>query len=250
MPRVNFTVDATDFSRSLSRYATELRNGQARADIVKQQMRLAVRAIIDLTPFESLAQGRAVVRRDLLNAMHPYGGENGQFDGIKDAGLRARLRGYLRARDYAAIKAIWAKIGARSEYRMMDFSELLHHQFQDARGHVNRDHKIWVPQVQEWNQYLANLRGRVGRARGGWAPAAEAFGLNLPQWITRHRAGGSVSALIEPGRVTFTLINRAVFIPRYRQNVELALAGREKAMATDLRRWLAGAARQAGFGSR
>lgn len=249
MPRINFTFDATGFSRALARYATLIQNGQPKAEIVRNQMKFAVKALIDLTPFESLAQGRAVVRRDLLRAMSPYGGEDGRFSRITDDGLRARLQGYLRAGDYTKIKEVWAKIGSKSTWRMEDFSEALHHGVQDSRGRVLRSQKILVPQVGAWNEYLEQLRQRVGRARGGWAPAAEAFGLNLPNWITRHSGGGSVSALIEPGSVTFTMINRAVFIPRYKETVELALRGREKAMATDLRRWLNGQATYAGFGT-
>ena len=199
---LNYTVDAAGFSRALSRYATALRNGQPRADIVRNQMRFAVKAMIDLTPFESLAQGRAVVRRDLLRAMHPYGGEDGRFLKIKDDGLRSRLRAYLRAGNFDAIKEIWKRIGARSSYRMEDFSEALHHRLQDSRGRVNSDHKILVPQVAAWNDYLDQLRARVGRARGGWAPAAEAFSLSLPSWITRHRSGGSITSSVTPGSVT------------------------------------------------
>lgn len=244
--RCNFTIDATDFTRALANYATLVQNGQSRSEIVRNQMKFAIRAIIDLTPFESLAQGRAVVRRDLLNAMTPYGGEDGQFSAIKNDGLRTRLQNYLRSEQYDKIKEVWAKIGAASAWKMMDFNEAIHHQAQDRRGHT-REQKIMVPQVDEWKAYLEHLRGQVGRARGGWAQSAEAFGLTLPQWITRWRDGGSVSALIEPGRVTFTMINRSVFIPRYQDTVETALAGRETAMATDLRRWLAGQATYAGF---
>jgi hypothetical protein len=245
--RCNFTVDASGFSRSLARYATLVQNGAPRSEIVRNQMKFAVRAIIDLTPFETLAQGRAVVRRDLLLAMHPYGGEDGSFSRIRNDSLRNRLRNYLRNEDYDKIKEVWSKIGARSGLKMMDFSEALHHSAQDRRGHVNSDKGILVPQINAWNAYLDKLRAAVGRARGGWAASAAAFGLSLPAWITRHISGGSVSAQIDPGRVTFRMVNRSVFIPRYQETVELALLGRQKAMETDLRRWLAGLATYAGF---
>lgn len=248
MPRASFTVDATGFSRSLAQYATLIQNGQPRADIVRNQMKFAVRALIDLTPFETLAQGRAIVRRDLMAAMKPYGGEDGLFSKIQDDGLRGRLVAYLRAGEYGKIKDIWSKIGRNSGFRMVDFDPLLHTQNMDSRARPRGDQKILVPQVQEWKEYLDKLRGQVGRARGGWAESAAAFGLTLPAWITRHKGGGDVEALIEKTSVTFTLINRGVFMPRYEERVRLALAGREKAMATDLRRWLAGQATYAGFG--
>lgn len=251
--RASFTVDASDFTRALARYASAVQNGQPRSEIVKNQMKFAVQAIIDLTPFETLAQGNAIVKRDLTAAEKPYGVPGGRFpfDQLRDQGLRGRLEGYMRDKDYGKVKEIWAKIGANSGWRMEDFSEDLHHQNMDARGRPRGDQQIIVPQVDEWKAYLVKLRGQVGRARGGWVAAAEAFGLQLPQWVTRWRAGGSVQALIDPGSVTFTLINRAVFIPkdRYEARIELALAGRERAMATDLRRWLAGQATYAGFGS-
>lgn len=244
--RCNFTVDTRGFSLALDRYSSRVQNGQSRSDIVRNQMKFAVRAIIDLTPFESLAQGRAVVRRDLHNAMSPYGGENGQFAGIKNDGLRTRLQNYLRRGQYDQIKDVWSRIGAGSNLRMVDFDEAIHHGAQDSRGHT-RETGFIVPQVQEWKAYLDRLRDQVGRARGGWAPSAEAFGLSLPQWVSRWRHGGTFNALTEPGQVTFTMINRSVFIPRYQQAVDTSLAGRETAMATDLRRWLDGQATYAGF---
>lgn len=249
--RASFEFHAEDFSRSLTQYLRAVQNGQPRADIVKNQMKLAVKAIIDLTPFETLAQGRAVVKRDLTAAEKPYGVDGGAFPikNIRDTGLRGRLEQYMQEKDYGKIKEIWARIGANTGFKMEDFSEDLHHSNMDSRARPYGDKQILVPQVDQWRDYLAHLRGQVGRARGGWVASAEAFGLSLPQWVTRWKAGGSVDALIEPGAVTFTMINRAVFIPRYRyqSRVQLALAGREKAMATDLRRWLNGQATAAGF---
>lgn len=249
--RASFEFHAEDFSQSLREYLRLVQNGQPRADIVKNQMKFAVQAIVDLTPFETLAQGRAIVKRDLTAAEKPYGVDGGAFPikNIRDSGLRGRLEEYMRAKDYGKIKEIWAKIGATTGFKMEDFSEDLHHSNMDSRARPYGDKQIVVPQVDEWRAYLKHLQGQVGRARGGWVAAAEAFGLSLPQWVTRWRAGGSVAALIEPGAVTFTMINRAVFIPRdrYESRVQLALAGREKAMATDLRRWLNGQATYAGF---
>lgn len=251
--KASFTVEADDFARSLAKYATAVQNGQPRADIVKNQMKFAVRAIIDLTPFETLAQGRAVVKRDLTAAMKPWGVDGGAFpiSRLRNEGLKGRLQQYMADRDYGKIKEIWDKIGANTGYKMVDFSEDLHHRNMDSRARPYGDQKILVPQVEEWNAYLNKLRGQVGRARGGWAAAAEAFGLSLPNWITRWKAGGSVQAEIGEGTVTFTMINRAVYIPkeRYEQAVELALSGRQKAMENDLRRWLNGQATYAGFGT-
>lgn len=249
--RASFEFHAEDFSQSLREYLRLVQNGRPRADIVKNQMKFAVQAIVDLTPFETLAQGRAVVKRDLTAAEKPYGVDGGAFPikNIRDSGLRGRLEEYMRAKDYGKIKEIWAKIGSKTGFTMVDFDIDLHHQNMDERARPRGDQRIIVPQVSEWREYLKHLQGQVGRARGGWVASAEAFGLALPQWVTRWRAGGSVEALIEPGAVTFTMINRAVFIPRdrYEDRVELALSGREKAMATDLRRWLNGQATYAGF---
>lgn len=250
--RASFRVDARDFSRALMKYAAEVQNGKTRTDIVREQMAFAIRAIIDLTPFETLAQGREAVHADLLRAMKPYGGENGSFDKIKNVGIRERLQRYLRTSQYDKIQDVFTKLsrsGFYSGWKMVDFDQEIHRTRQDIRGHVVSDYKTLVPQVREWRDYLRHLQGQVGRARGGWVPSAEAVGLNsLPQWVTRWRAGGAVNALIEPGKVTFTFINRAVFMPRYRDKVETALAGREKAMANDLRRMYRGAASHAGFG--
>jgi len=249
--RLNFTIEAESFSRALANYAAQVQNDKTRTEIVRDQMRLAIRGIIDLTPFETLAQGRQAVHTQLLRAVKPYGGEDGSFSHIENDGLRARLRSYLASSQFEKIKDVFAKIGSKGYYagfQMLDFSEQLHHQAQSRRGRVETEQNILTPQVKEWQMYLERLQGSVGRARGGWAQSAEAVGLELPMWIARWRSGGSVNALIEPGSVTFTFINRSIFIPDYRDKVEVALAGREKAMAEDLRRMYAGAATHAGFG--
>jgi hypothetical protein len=251
--RVNFTVNAESFSKALANYAYQVQNEKSRTDVVRDQMKLAIRGIIDLTPPDTLAQGRQAVHTQLLRAVKPYGGEDGSFSHIDNDGLRTRLQNYVRSSQFDKIKDVFAKIGAKgyyAGYEMADFSPELHHRWQTRRGRVETDHKVLTPQVREWQMYLEHLQGQVGRARGGWTQSAEAVGLNLPQWITRWRSGGAVNALIEPGRVTFTFINRAIFIPDYRDKVEVALAGREKAMAEDLRRMYAGAATHAGFGGR
>lgn len=249
--RATFTLDALGFEQALRTYLLTIRDGPVKAELVKNQMRFAVRAIIDLTPFETLAQGRAVVKRDLTAAMKPYGVDGGAFpiSEIRNAGLRGRLRAYMRSGDFGKVKAIWEKLGAGTDYVMRDFSVEQHHNNMDARGRPYGDRRVLVPQVQEWRKYLDHLRGQVGRARGGWAASAAAFGLSLPEWVTRWKAGGSISSVITERNVRFVLINRAVFIPsaRYKATINLALTGREKAMATDVRRWLAGQASHAGL---
>jgi hypothetical protein len=249
--RLNFTVEATGFSRALARYATEVQNDKTRTEIVREQMKFAIKAIIDLTPFDTLAQGRQAVHTQLLRAVKPYGGENGSFEKIENDGIRRRLQNYLRAGQYDKIKDVFSKLSAKGYYasfEMADFSPELHHRYQSSRGRVESDHRILTPQVDQWKAYLEQLQGQVGRARGGWTRSADAVGLTLPGWVTRWSAGGDANALIEPGRVTFTFINRAIFIPDYRTKIEVALAGREKAMANDLRRMYEGAATHAGFG--
>lgn len=249
--RISFTVHAEGFTAALRKYASEVRSDKSRTEIVREQMKFAIRAIIDLTPFETLAEGRQAVHTQLLRAVRPYGGEDGSFDKIDNDGLRTRLRNYLQTGQFEKIKDVFSKIGGRGYYanfEMVDFSPDLHHRWQTTRGRVEREHRVLTPQVQEWKAYLEHLQSQVGRARGGWAQSAEAVGLSLPAWVMRWRSGGAVNALVEPGRVTFTFINRAIFIPDYLEKVELALAGREKAMANDLRLMYAGAATHAGFG--
>lgn len=250
--RASFTVNADTLTARMAEYARMAQSAEPKGQIIKDQLKLALRAIIDLTPFDTLSQGRAVVHRDLDRAVKPYGGEDGSFSKIKNAGLKERLVKYLRSRDYTKIKEIFTQLNAKGGYysgwQFVDFSPELHHKLQSRRGRVDTEQRVLTPQVQEWKAYLDQLQQQVGRARGGWTKSAQAVGLNLPQWVTRHSSGGAVEAIVRPGLVQFTFINRAVFIPDYREKVELALAGREKAMANDLRRMFAGLATHAGFG--
>lgn len=250
--RVGFQVDAQRLTAQIGAYARASQDARPKATIVREQMKFFFRALIDLTPFETFAQGREVVHRDLLRAVKPYGGEDGKFSKVKNEGLRSRLVDYLRRRDYDKIRDIFTHLNARggyySGYVMEDFNPSLHHRYQSRKGRVESDHRVLTPQVQEWRSYLALLQREVGRARGGWTSSAESVGLRLPNWVTRHAAGGSAAAELEPNRVRFVFTNRAIFIPDYRRAVELALKGREKAMANDLRRMYQGVATHAGFG--
>lgn len=250
--RASFTVNADTLVSRMAEYARLSQSAQPKSQIIRDQLKLAIKAIIDLTPFDTLAQGRAVVHRDLDRAVKPYGGEDGSFSKIKSSGLRERLVAYLRGREYAKLKDVFDHLNAKGGYyagwRFEDFSPNLHHSVQTRKGRVETEQKVLTPQVQEWKAYLAQLQGAVGRARGGWVKSAQAVGLSLPAWITRHSEGGSVEAIVGENLVQFTFINRSVFIPDYRQKVELALSGREKAMAADLRRMYGGFITHAGFG--
>jgi hypothetical protein len=183
--------------------------------------------------------------------MLPYGGENGKFEKINNPGLRRRMIQYSRSGNYDALRDIFAKLGGRGYYSnhvMEDFSPALHHRWQDRRGRVTQTHNVLVPQAAAWKEYLKDLQGKIGRARGGWAASASAFGLRLPGWVTRWEDGGSYRDSSPPGQFTFTMINRAIFIPGYRQTIETVLTQREREMAADLRRQQAGLISHAGLG--
>lgn len=251
MAAVSFTVDTSRFESAINRYSAFLINRKGMEDVAREQMKFAVRAIIDLTPFSTLAQGRQVVHDDLKRAVKPYGGEKGDFAGVKSDKLRQRLIQASRRGQYDAIQDIFAKLNAHggfySRFTMENFSPSLHHKMQNSRGRVVQDGFVVTPQVREWRQYLASLQGQIGRARGGWAASADALGLSLPGWVRRHSSGGSYHESREKSSITITMINRAVFIPDYKEKVALALRGRQAAMRNDIRRLHEGAKTHAGL---
>lgn len=249
--RTNFTVDLTGFNQALSRYLGHVQPDKL-VPVFEQQLKLMMREVIDVTPFESLAQGRSIVKRDLYAAMKPYGGEDGSFSGINSLALRARLAGYMAKKDYDSIKQVFSKVGKKSGFQLVDFDVNRHYQNMNADGHPRDDLMVWVLQVDQWKQYLEHLRGQVGRARGGWANAARHFGLSLPAWVTRWAGGGYIELNISGAILTYTMVNRGAFFrnAHYKDKIEYALAQREKYMEADLRRYLAGAASNAGFQSR
>jgi len=234
----SFTVDLTGFNQAMSRYLG-----------FEQQLKLLMREVIDVTPFDSLAQGRAVVKRDLYAAMKPYGGEDGAFLGINSLSLRSRLQGYMEKKDYDSIRKIFEKVGKNSGFQLVDFDVNRHYDNMNADGHPRADLNVWVLQVEEWKQYLEHLRGQVGRARGGWANAARHFGLALPAWVTRWAGGGYIQLDIAGPIMSYTMVNRGAFFRsgHYKDKVEYALAQREKYMEADVRRYLSGAASNVGF---
>lgn len=245
--RISFRADTTAFIRSMDRYLGVITSSRTREELMKGQLKFLVRGVLDLTPPETLAQGRAAVRTDISRAMSVWGGEDGSFSGIRNDGLRERLQTYSRSGQYDKMKEVWAAIGAGSSVKLLDFSPELHHSVQNDRGRVPSSQGVMVPQRMEWRAYLAKIQGQVGRARGGWAAAAQMVGLTVPEWVSRHAAGGSATADYAGGRTTFTFTNRAIFIPRYAQNVELAISGRQKAMETEVRRFLQDAKTWAGL---
>lgn len=247
-PRISFRIDAKGLVQSLNTYLAAVQNGQARTDLIRNQMRFAVQGIIDLTPPNTLAEGRAAVKRDISNAMTPWGGASGQFKGIKAESLRARLVSYLATGQYGRLREVWNKIGARSGLRLLDFDPALHHSVQNDRGHVPVPKNVMVLQTPLWRNYVTMVQQAVGRARGGWAYSAALVGLDLPDWVRRHKDGGDATLLVTPGKATYVFINNAVFIPNYQSAVEVALQGRSKAMETDARRFLEGAKTFAGLG--
>lgn len=246
--RISFTVKADSFTLALARYLAVVENGKSKQELIAGQLKFLIRGIMDLTPPETLAQGRAAAKSDIRRAMSPWGGEKGEFASIRNEPLRERLQSYQRLGQYDKLWEVWSKIGQASSLQMKDFDPALHHSAQNDRGRVPTDQGIIIPQLRAWKAYVTQVQGKVGRARGGWAASALALGLTVPGWVSRHISGGSFSVQSDARVTTFTMINRAVFIPRYRQNIDLALEGREKALATDVRRFLAGAKTYARLG--
>ena len=248
--RLSFVYDASGLTESIDKYADAVRSRKSRIEVVRGQLKLAVKGLIALTPFETLAQGRQSVHSDLRKAVKPYGGEDGSFSEIRNTGLRQRLVSYLRGGNTDAIRDIFFKLsgnGFYASYEMKDFSPSLHHSAQNARGRVVKDGFVLVPQVAAWKEYLRSLQSQVGRARGGWVDSANAMGLKLPDWVMRHSDGGAYKERITDGTLEWEMINRAIFIPDYKSKIAVALQGREAAMLNDLRRMLEGAKTHAGL---
>ena len=73
-----------------------------------------------------------------------------------------------------------------------------HRNSRNGRGRVpgqrSRSKLQQIPKTGEIEKYVEKVQKKVGLAKGGWADAARAVGLStrgIPQWVTRHKGGGT-----------------------------------------------------------
>lgn len=193
-------LDLNLLSEQMERYVHEL--GMDGPTVVKTQTRLLLETLIRICPPHSLKQGRAAIKRDIKNAL-------GLFNDLKYLGeartvtKAAKGRGVstfslspmaaltvaARRGDTAAVNAILRHLPKSnlSRFTGVTFTESLHTGRRNARGRVRRSTGILALTPTQARNYLKQVQGRSGQAKGAFVPALHAVGGKAASWIERHQ---------------------------------------------------------------
>lgn len=239
MGDVAVNVDLTGLDRAILRYVEEL--GIEGAKVVKNTGRLLAAELLRLTPPKSYAQGRAAVERDINRAMWS----------LDPAKIHNKvLRTAVQDQEFDVVQAFLnalqrtGKSGAFAGYRLEHFSPELHRRARDRRGRVQRSQKIIVLERAEHKRYVKEIQGHVGSTKFGWGIGAQRLGVNVPSWVLGHNpALGSYEENLKGLDPMLAMTNRGPGLDGVAQSIiRQAVSRREKAMARDVDRMLAGGA--------
>jgi len=248
-------VEDTAVQNTLARFLAVMQKDIK--DVLPDQARLLTRDLVKLTPpFVSRAAtsesfniqrktGEKAVRRDILRVFQPLDAivRDNQVLGpaIKKAMAKNDLAvlGFGTSLPELLVSAGVLKTPDPSRIvESVNLAALL--SARKARGRVPvaaAGRALFVKSRGAVAQLIKTNVAKVGRAKGGWATAAAAFKLNLPNWITRHKSGDvqDVSgALINP----YIRISNAVsYMIEQNQMLRItlyALQDRNKAMTRQI----------------
>ncbi len=232
--------------------------------LLKEEMRLLLRDIVRFTPPQKgHAQGRNAIKGDLFGGKRKSGSRGssvGLFQRIGTSRLaipeRARHSGaatyavnlgWENAKRVRIFKQFWKPEASVDQMRAF------HKRFQNKRtgrvGFVSQSvigrHKVqdqmWVSNKSA-DAYFKMLADRVGLARAGWNSAANAVGLRLPNWVTKHK-GANLGGYSPPSTSNLQIVatNASTKIPNYfERHVYPAVRSRVRSIQSELNRLLAG----------
>ncbi len=243
---MSVTVDMTKFNAKIG----ELQGfGLSTGRILKVEGRRFVESVIKQSHPKSEAQGRNAVLRDLRRVFFPVSAKliagavavKDYFRLWTESGGN-KVVGVVR-RDFRpqitleAMKAIHAR--RRDKRGRVSGSDLTLRQA--VRGKLNLIKRIVVPD-DTFKAYAKEVAAHVGRLRSGFAHAAIKLGGSLnTRWIARHLTASKRTGFVQmnlKGEKPSVLIGNtaAGAEPRLGGIVQRALAGRVKAMTTNIRR--------------
>ncbi len=189
-----FTV-SVDLSRLNAQIAAiQSATGKDTATIIKDQARLFVKQVIELTPPPGLnaaakQQGEKAIERDLMKIFTPI-----NEDFLTAVGSQFGVSGidhWLTLDGNKKQEIKWDRIDPTGA-GMPGF----HHANQDRRGrtrNLKRDgrqgskwYSPYVVTFQDFAAYLEKIKAHVGRRKATWGKSFKALGGHLPAWIDRH----------------------------------------------------------------
>ena len=208
-----FTVDNSQFNQWVNKY-----NGEIKRDMVaglKQEMGLLIRAGIMFTPpftktrskenkgssKAARIQGETAVERDIRVVLLDL---NGFIKFMIRLGARKetmfRIMVLAMARDVRGLQEIFKKWHGLARVTHVGDSGLAQvHNSERRQGviHHTPRQRMFVLDTSVLNDYIADIKKHVGRAKAGWNAAASKFGVKdttaWPAWVKRHAGRGSAT---------------------------------------------------------
>ncbi len=194
-------IDDVRFRDALNRLASlGLQTGR----VLKVEAKALLREIIKRTPPDDRAQGENAIKQDIFggrkvnvgggNLVKTIGiffiiGENANAAQGKDGAAYFPRRGG----GYAVEHNYW-----KPNATVQEMADVHNAARSRATGRVSIAGSM-TKKVGRWrfvdrmtvkrsaaNRYFRHIKQHVGKLKGGWAVAANALGINLPSWITRH----------------------------------------------------------------
>ena len=205
---MDFQFDQRDFSKQLDRLRRVVRKDTG--ELLRAQTRLFVADACALTPptggnplgaagtarnatslpgnsLSARKQGQDAVARDIRRLCLSFD----DLEMAKGEGRMAvNLRGLLRAGQYGTALQVLDRAGVRVESIEATATVEVLNRHRDRRGRVVRGRRVLVRDGRSIVRLLRSQQALVGRAKAGWKRAADALGLRLPRWITRHEEPG------------------------------------------------------------
>lgn len=245
---VSLTIkfDTARYRNAMNQFVTQLN-----ADgviLLQEEMRLLLRDVINLTPptkspksdevkANARQRGNSAVENDMRRLAAPLDWKNITHPGLAKA---------VYKRDIPAIMAITKNMGGgwanKTVLPNVSAIQSAHLANRDRWGRVRRRGLNNLAFLNNWTSYTRTIKKRVGWTRAGWHTPAQALGLKLPGWVSRHNSyapGGYYAP--SPNRLAIEASNRSIKIPNYyERHVLPALRNRARSLASELRRIVAG----------
>jgi len=215
--------------------------------LLKEEMRLLLSEILRKTPptkspkgdevrFNARQRGNTAVENDMRRLASPLDWKNIEIPSLAKA---------VHGRNIPVINAILANLGGKWKGKTIlpnvAAIQASHLQNRNRYGRI-RGRYNQLSFLGDWSKYTRTIKTRVGWTRAGWIKAAQAVGLTLPAWVTRHRAyapGGYFAPT--PSNMTITAINGAIKIPNYfERHVVPAVKQRARSMQREVAAIVAG----------
>jgi hypothetical protein len=235
-------IDSKNFNEDLARLASDVRVNAVR--VVKTQARLLLVEIIKWTPpyakAGSSAQAKRLGENAVANDIYQYWGTvrkdnpKSQVDFLTH---RNNVLEMAKARDYGKFNEMMNDMHKR---KAIPFDRNLIRRGARHGVHINNLRRRTLDR-EGLDKYVKDLQKRVGWAKAGWAKSAAELGIALPAYVRRHSNTGSNYRFVRRGNeILVEMANSNIHIPRYENQIALAMRVRSKAMHADIKRIAAG----------